>query len=82
MNQSLGGGDEANGRPFLGGIGSSQDGASARQGAGLPFVGALEAFARVASSYASGFGFSGVLGDFTFGGATGNGNDNTDRIER
>lgn len=73
-NQLLGAGNETNGRPLLGGVGGSPESSSARNGASLPFVGALEAFARVASSYASGFGFSGVVGDFTGGG----GNPNTD----
>jgi hypothetical protein len=75
MNQSLGGGNEANGRPFLGGIGASQDGASARQGSGLPFVGPLEAFARVASSIASGAGsfFSDQISDATGGSGSGSG---------
>ena len=70
-NQSLAGGSESNGRPLLGGIGSSLDSSSARQGSGLPFVGVLESFARVASSIASsGLGglFSDQIGDATGGG--------------
>jgi hypothetical protein len=56
-NQTLGAGDEANGRPLLGGIGAAET-SSARGGSGgLPFVGALESFARIASSIASGSGF-------------------------
>lgn len=71
-NQSLGGGNETNGRPLLGGVGGGvTESSSARQGSGLPFVGALEAFARVASSIAGGAGsfFSDQPGD-----ATGRGN--------
>ncbi len=66
-NLTLGAGDESRGRPLLGGIGAVPGDSSARQGTGLPFVGALEAFARVASSIASGFGAgSSFLGDTSF----------------
>lgn len=57
MNTLLGSGDESKGRPLLGGIGQSAESSSARQGSGFGFSGALEAFARVASSIASGGGF-------------------------
>ena len=83
MNLTLGSGDESKGRPVLGGIGQSADGASARQGAGYLPGSASEAIARIASAYSSGAGFSSILGDFTFGGANpGNNNQSTRVIER